>query len=293
MNEIQVAPNISGNCVEVNVLKKVVSQGNSVFSKSEEYSIGFIKFHFDFQYITTNVFLKLIVSKCQEGERYFEGVLIDFSVGFFGFSNKVVQEKSLFKRLFLPDASVDLGEFEFRLRNYIPFVFKFNFIHPFNLDSSLVFSFTSLSKTPLFRYLNNKETSDCCFQLKANKQDLWVRKDIITFECPFFEKMLLGEWSNNLEDKINAPWSDEVFLSCVLHLYTGWLPGTPICEEVFEKLNINRSTFKLDATDLLELYEIAKILELRALSYFTLRYVIEIVEKEQASFIKPMLKMSL
>ncbi|KAJ1502331.1 hypothetical protein HMI56_002752 [Coelomomyces lativittatus] len=293
MNEIQEAPNISDNCVEIKVLRKAVPQGLFAISKSEEYSIGCIKFHFDFQYITTKVFLKLIVSKCQEGERYFEGVLIDFSLGFFGFSNKVVQGKSLFKRLFLPDASVDLGEFEFLLRNYFTFVLKFNFIYPFNFNSCLVFSFTPPSKTPFFRYLNNKEASDCCFQLITTKQELWVRKDIITFECSFFEKMLLGGWSRKLEDKINAPWSDKVFLGCILHLYTGWLPGTPICEEVFEKLNINSSTLNLDATDLSELYEVAKMLELRALSYFTLSHVIEIAEKEQASFIKPMLNISL
>ncbi|KAJ1496652.1 hypothetical protein HMI56_006081 [Coelomomyces lativittatus] len=105
--------------------------------------------------------------------------------------------------------------------------------------------------------------------------------------------MLLGGWSKKLDDKINAPWSDTIFLCCILHLYTGWLPGSPICEEVFEKLNVNRSILKLDTTDLSELYEVAKMLELHTLAYFSLDQLRKIAEKQQDSLRNHLLKMSL
>ncbi|KAJ1502332.1 hypothetical protein HMI56_002753 [Coelomomyces lativittatus] len=198
----------------------------------------------------------------------------------------------------MSDPSWELDEIKLPLShnsliNTLNLRLTFEFMYPFNLDSCLVVSFSYPSKAPLFRYFNKKDTSDICFQLKTTKQEIWVRKDIITFECPFFEKMLLGEWSKNLEDKINAPWSDKVFLSCVLHLYTGWLPGSPICKAVFEKLNLNKCDLELKLEDAVELYEVAKMLELYALAHFSLKQLHTLAEQQQASLMNGLLNVSL
>ncbi|KAJ1515374.1 hypothetical protein HMI56_005338 [Coelomomyces lativittatus] len=261
----------------------------SLFSK--RCHIGSMEFYLRLRFNKYIMYPTISVLKLQQGQLVYEGVLLELKAAITYCSLEKEEQKSYCKTLLFPNNSWELDKFELPPSSYyINMCLIFNFIHPFNLDSSLVFSFTSPSKTPLFRYLNNKGTSDCCFQLKANKQDLWVRKDIITFECPFFEKMLLGEWSNNLEDKINAPWSDKLFLSCILHLYTGWLPGSTINDEVLEKLKMNKDDLKLGMEDALELYEIAKMIELYPLAHFSLKHLNTLVEQEQASLMDCLLK---
>ncbi|KAJ1501232.1 hypothetical protein HMI56_003362 [Coelomomyces lativittatus] len=247
---------------------------------------GSIKFRLQARFTRSNMFLTLSVSEFKRTNIIYQRALIELTVVCIYDTLIVDQSKNLIRSICVPNVSWELGEYKpFSVISLSKFEIHltFEFIYPFNLDSCLVFSFSTPSKTPLFRYLNNKDASDCCFQLNMENQELWVRKDIITFECPFFEKMLLGEWSKKLEDKINAPWSDKVFLCCILHLYTGWLPGSPICEEVFKKLNLNGSALKLDTTDLSELYEVAKMIELHTLAYFSLEQLRKIAGTQQAS----------
>ncbi|KAJ1504765.1 hypothetical protein HMI54_009815 [Coelomomyces lativittatus] len=252
---------------------------------SEDCVKSSIKFRLQARFTKSNIFLTLSVSEFKRTNIIYQGSLIELTVACI-YNNMITdQSKNLILRICLPNVSWDIGEFKTFSRissSQFQIRLTFEFMYPFNLDSCLVFSFSTPSKTPLFRYLNNKEASDCCFQLNMENQELWVRKDIITFECPFFEKMLLGEWSKKLEDKINVPWSDKVLLSCILHLYTGWLPGSPICEEVFKKLNLNGSALKLDVVDLSELHVVAKMLELHTLSYFSLAQLRKIAETQQA-----------
>ncbi|KAJ1500222.1 hypothetical protein HMI54_011001 [Coelomomyces lativittatus] len=297
MSSIKLSRNPSENSIEFLVTRGANWTESNKAIISENYTIGSIKFQLKIRFSKSKTLPTLLILECQRGTLFYQGALIELTVGCFYNSIIVDQKKSLIRTLLLSNASWDLGEYNTfswirASKTNLRLTFKYTF--PFDLDSCLAHSFTSPSKTPFFRYLNNKEASDICFQLKTNKQELWVRKDIITFECPFFQKTVLGDWENKLEGKlISPPCSDKIFLICILHLYTGWLPGSSICPEVFQRLKVDKSELKLDTANLSELYEVAKLLELPSLAYFTLKQLEEMAKQQQASLISYISKLSL
>ncbi|KAJ1512185.1 hypothetical protein HMI55_006326 [Coelomomyces lativittatus] len=296
MSSLQLLRNPSENSIEFLVTRDPNWSEYNKAIVSDIYLIGCIKFQIKVRFSNSKMFLTLSISQLQKNEVFYQGALIDLSIVCFYHSLIIDQQKNMNRTICFPHASWDLGEYKtfssWLNTSQITLRLTFEFMYPFNLNSSLVFSFTEPSKTPFFRYLNNKEASDCCFQLK-NNQELWVRKDIITFECSYFQKLLLGDRAINFNDKIASPWGDKLFICCILHLYTGWLPGSPICNEVFERLNLTRSSLKLDSAFLSELYELAKNIELQSLAYFSLKQVQNLAKQYQASLINNLIKMEI
>ncbi|KAJ1509006.1 hypothetical protein HMI54_014651 [Coelomomyces lativittatus] len=206
----------------------------------------------------------------------FEGVLVVIELIIF-IAEIFEKKDTIIKKIFFPGSSWSLGSYSLSEITSLNFNLKFVLIKEFDFTSNLLYCFSPPSKTPLIRFLNKKVHSNGCFQLKKNDQKIWVNKNILSSQSIFFAKMLQEEWPNvNTNDK-NANelidlsnWSDKVIISCVLHLYTGWLPGTVICEEVYTQFNIKASDLEFNLHTLGELAETANMIELNVLEIFSL-----------------------
>ncbi|KAI9152581.1 hypothetical protein H9P43_009373 [Blastocladiella emersonii ATCC 22665] len=96
--------------------------------------------------------------------------------------------------------------------------------------------------------------------------------------------MFRGEWSrlSNSADPIKLPaWSHDVFVLALVHLYTDWLPGTPLPEPIkpaLAALSVDLAHFELD--DWRSMMKLAGMLECVDLAAAARSKAIALIDKE-------------
>ncbi|KAJ1504390.1 hypothetical protein HMI54_014652 [Coelomomyces lativittatus] len=271
-------------------------EGRKYTATSKEVTVSGVTFQLicstsDFEILTLSLLFSEINDRNYEG---YKGALIVLDIEVIENNINYLVKKSISKKVYIPNMIWQLGKFPYSLsyiKNPTICTTVFKFIRLFTDTSCIAFTLSPPLKSPFFKLLNNKSISDCCMVLSTTKKPIWVNKDIISSECPYFQQSIKKEWPKEKQEDgkfltFKFPnFSDAVIIAVTLHLYTGWLPGTEygISNDVLRKLNICLDEMNLEFEDIKSLGELAalaKKLDLHALAYFSVLNIERLLGEE-------------
>lgn len=181
---------------------------------------------------------------------------------------------------------VDLSEIETDEPSNL--ILQFKVMKAFPLISSLTNCFYPPECSSLFPLLNEEEFSDFCFSFEGSSNVLWVNSQILSGNEDFFELLFGDDWRNSNKKSKDfyclKAWSKAALYTCILHIYTGWLPGTNIGTVVLAKLKLDKNIFHFDLEMLFELYTLSKKLKLTLLAYLILDKIEDSLQEELSGF---------
>ncbi|KAI9168525.1 hypothetical protein H9P43_007898 [Blastocladiella emersonii ATCC 22665] len=132
--------------------------------------------------------------------------------------------------------------------------------------------------------LNDPDLSDAVFVVGSTRTEIRASRAILASASPFFATLFSAEWSNRDKPIPMPAWNPSAFAVALVHLYCGWVPGTPVSGTVMQALHM----LKVDV-DVMDLYawdnllDLAGMLERPRLASAARDQIMELVNKKVAA----------
>ncbi|KNE59730.1 hypothetical protein AMAG_05194 [Allomyces macrogynus ATCC 38327] len=134
-------------------------------------------------------------------------------------------------------------------------------------------------------FLNDPTLCDCYFLAKDAPGPLYASLMMLARASPFFRTMFSGDWAESApktEDPIKfTSWHAAAVALTFIHIYSGWLPGTPLPKGALKRVrSFSCDPTKLEYPTWRNMFELAQMLELKALTLAINRQLVALLEAQ-------------
>ncbi|KAI9188704.1 hypothetical protein H9P43_000125 [Blastocladiella emersonii ATCC 22665] len=135
------------------------------------------------------------------------------------------------------------------------------------MGTALLWQQPSTTATPqIISTFNKSELCDASILPASSTVPLYVSRAVLSSASSFFNRMFTGDWAESTCNKRAIPmssWRPAALVLAIAHLYSGWLPGDDLHQEITSALDdYNLEYSKLSTHDWLNTFELAGMLEL-------------------------------